>query len=111
MHDRQALELVNAIAVSLAGSPLQSAFLSAPLVQMLRAGGPAAETYPAGLTRREVEVLHLIASGATNRQIADALSISVRTVTTHVTNILNKTNCDNRTAATAFAIQHNLAAT
>ena len=107
----QALALVEATAQTLQGSPLQSVFLSAPLVRMLRAGESAAEPYPAGLTAREVEVLRLVATGATNGQIADALHISVRTVTTHVTNILNKTNCDNRTAATAFAIQHDLVST
>ncbi len=108
---QQAVEIVETIVRSLKGSPLQTAFFSAPLVQALYAVQPAAELFPAGLTAREVEVLRLIASGATNHQIADALSISVRTVTTHVTNILNKTNCDNRTAATAFALQHKLAST
>ena len=107
----QALTLVKAIVQTVQGSPLQSAFLDAPLVRILRADKPAADPYPAGLTAREVEVLRLIASGATNRQIADALHISVRTVTTHVTNILNKTNSDNRTAATAFALRHDLVST
>ncbi len=44
----------------------------------------------------------------TNRQIGEALHISVRTVNTHVTNILNKIACDNRTAAATFATQHGL---
>lgn len=69
---------------------------------------PQKASYPAGLTGREVEVLRLVASGMTNQQVAEALHISPRTVNTHMTNILNKTNCDNRTAATAFAIQHHL---
>jgi DNA-binding NarL/FixJ family response regulator len=67
-----------------------------------------ARRYPAGLTQREVEVLQLVATGATNKQVADTLHISVRTVNTHMTNILNKIGCDNRTAAAAFAIQHHL---
>ena len=53
-------------------------------------------------------MLRQVAKGATNQQIADNLYISVRTVNTHMTNILNKINCDNRTAATVYAIQHNL---
>ena len=69
---------------------------------------PEKPVYPAGLTEREIEVLRLVASGATNQHVANVLHISVRTVNTHMTNILNKTGCDNRTAASAFAIQNNL---
>jgi DNA-binding CsgD family transcriptional regulator/tetratricopeptide (TPR) repeat protein len=69
---------------------------------------PEKPAYPAGLTEREIEVLRLVASGATNQHVANVLHISVRTVNTHMTNILNKTGCDNRTAASAFAIQNNL---
>ena len=60
-------------------------------------------TYPDGLSQREVEVLRLVASGMTNQEIADRLFISVGTVSTHVKNLLNKTNCANRTEATAYA--------
>ena len=59
--------------------------------------------YPDDLTRREVEVLRLIASGKTDREIADELFISVRTVGFHVGNILNKVNAVNRTEAAAYA--------
>jgi DNA-binding CsgD family transcriptional regulator/tetratricopeptide (TPR) repeat protein len=69
---------------------------------------PPATQYPAGLTSREVEVLRFVVQGATNRQIAAALHISDRTVNTHLTHILNKIGCDNRTAAAAFALQHGL---
>jgi DNA-binding NarL/FixJ family response regulator len=69
---------------------------------------PSAEQHPAGLTAREVEVLRLVAQGATNRQIAATLHISDRTVNTHLTNILNKIGCENRTAAAAFALQNGL---
>jgi DNA-binding NarL/FixJ family response regulator len=69
---------------------------------------PKSPTVPAGLTQREVEVLQLVARGASNRQVADALQISVRTVNTHMTNILNKTGLENRTAASSYAMQHNL---
>ena len=69
------------------------------------------DDYPAGLTTREIDVLKLVANGASNQQVADILHISVRTVNTHMTNILNKTGCDNRTAASVFAFQHNLVTT
>ncbi|MBM7505954.1 LuxR C-terminal-related transcriptional regulator [Agromyces aurantiacus] len=71
-------------------------------------GRPAAS---AGLTRREVEVLRLIAAGRSNRQIADELFLSERTVARHVSNILGKLGLANRAAATAFAFEHGLTAT
>ncbi len=112
---RQARELIDQAAHSLAQSPLQQIFLSSQWVKQIeeleQAPTPERLTYPAGLTGREVEVLRLVARGATNQQVADALRISVRTVNTHITNILNKTGCENRTAASAFAIQHHLVST
>ena len=64
--------------------------------------------YPDGLTQREVEVLRLIAAGKTDRQIADELFISIRTVGNHVSNILNKTAASNRTEAATYASRHDL---
>ena len=70
---------------------------------------PLHETYPHGLTAREVEVLRLVAAGKTNREIGAALSLSERTVNIHVTHILTKTDSSNRAAAAAFALRHGLA--
>jgi DNA-binding CsgD family transcriptional regulator len=64
--------------------------------------------YPDGLTKREVEVLSLIAEGRSNRDIAGSLFISLNTVARHVANILAKTNCANRTEATAYAYKEHL---
>lgn len=61
-----------------------------------------------GLTPRELEVLHLLAGGKTNRDIASALIISERTVDRHVSNILGKLGVPSRTAATAYAYEHHL---
>jgi DNA-binding NarL/FixJ family response regulator len=69
---------------------------------------PARRAYPGGLTEREVEVLILVVQGKSNRIIADEPYISLRTVSTHVTNILNKTNAANRTEAARYASQHEL---
>jgi DNA-binding NarL/FixJ family response regulator len=63
----------------------------------------SSEVYPAGLTRREVEVLRLVAAGKGNREIAQSLFVSANTVANHVSNILAKTNTANRTEAAAFA--------
>jgi DNA-binding NarL/FixJ family response regulator len=65
-------------------------------------------TYPAGLTRREVEVLRLVAQGLTNAQIAEQLIISLHTVNAHVRSIFNKLNVNSRNAVTRFAIAHKL---
>lgn len=61
-----------------------------------------------GLSRREMEVLRLVAAGRTNKAIANELCISERTVDRHVSNILAKTGVRSRTAATAFAYRNNL---
>jgi DNA-binding CsgD family transcriptional regulator/tetratricopeptide (TPR) repeat protein len=63
---------------------------------------------PAGLTAREVEVLRLVAQGKSNRQIAEALVISERTVINHLASVFNKTGVTNRAGAAAFAMRHGL---
>jgi DNA-binding NarL/FixJ family response regulator len=128
---RQAMELVQNIAADLQDERLRNSFLTSPMVRELTNATRAAESTeaeidrqeptadgpvpqpdrqssPAGLTPREIEVLRLVAQGATNRAIAEALTISVRTVNTHVTHILNKTDCANRAAAAIFAARHGL---
>jgi ATP/maltotriose-dependent transcriptional regulator MalT len=61
-----------------------------------------------GLTGRELEVLRLVASGKSNREIAAALVISEHTVARHVQNIFAKVNVSSRAAAGAFAFEHDL---
>jgi DNA-binding NarL/FixJ family response regulator len=61
-----------------------------------------------GLTARELEVLRLLAAGRTNREIASELVVSEHTVARHVQNILRKLGVSSRTAATAFAFEHEL---
>lgn len=66
---------------------------------------------PAGLTPREVEVLTLIARGASSRQAAQALGITAKTAGTHIERIYSKTGASTRSTATLFAMQHGLLAT
>jgi predicted ATPase/DNA-binding CsgD family transcriptional regulator len=80
---------------------LEIAPSSSPLVQ------PSA-TYPGSLTAREVEVLQLLAQGLTNEQIAEQLVISPRTVNAHLTAIYSKIQVSSRSAATRYAIEHQL---
>jgi DNA-binding CsgD family transcriptional regulator len=61
-----------------------------------------------GLTPRELEVLRLVAAGKTNRDIAAELVVSEHTVARHVQNIFGKLGVSSRTAATAFAFEHDL---
>ena len=61
-----------------------------------------------GLTGREVEVLGLVATGRTNRQIATELVISEKTVARHISNIFSKLQLSSRSAATAYAYKHDL---
>jgi DNA-binding CsgD family transcriptional regulator len=63
---------------------------------------------PAGLTPREIEVLSLIARGASTRQVAHTLGITVKTAGTHIERIYTKIGASTRSTATLFAMQHGL---
>ncbi len=75
-------------------------------VDSLRASPLAAAAH--GLTQRELQVLRLVAGGATNRSIAAELVLSERTIDRHVSNIFAKLRVSSRAAATAYAYQHDL---
>jgi DNA-binding NarL/FixJ family response regulator len=66
------------------------------------------ESLPANLTGREAKVLQLVAKGMSNRQIALEMGLSAKTVANHLTHIFNKTMCENRVSATAFALRNGL---
>lgn len=68
----------------------------------------AASSATHGLTRREQEVLRLVATGDTNKSIASKLSLSEKTIERHVGNILEKLGVPSRTAATTYAHEHRL---
>jgi two-component system, NarL family, response regulator LiaR len=60
------------------------------------------------LTAREMEILLLMAEGKTNQEIADELFIALKTVKTHVSNILSKLEVQDRTQAVIYAFKHEL---
>ncbi len=64
----------------------------------------ATQSQTGRLTPRELQTLHLLAGGKTNKEIANILGISLGTVELHVTHILTKFNCDNRTQAVLLAV-------
>ena len=76
------------------------------------AGGEVASQirreWPAGLSDREVEVLRLVARGRSKREVADALTVSVNTVDTHVRHVYEKIGVATRAGAAIFAMEHDL---
>jgi len=66
------------------------------------------ETYPAGLSAREVEVLCLVAQGMKNAVVAEELFISPRTVDRHLNSVYHKLGVSSRAAATRFALEREL---
>jgi DNA-binding CsgD family transcriptional regulator len=77
--------------------------------QLMPAASPSTPDPYAQLTEREIEVLHLLAGGLTNAQIAEKLIVSPRTVHAHVRSIYSKLGVTSRSAATRYAIQHQIA--
>ena len=73
-----------------------------------RRSAPPPAGRPRGLTEREVEVLRLIARGASNREVARRLVISPKTVGRHVENVYAKIDVSSRAAAAVFAMEHRL---
>jgi DNA-binding CsgD family transcriptional regulator len=69
---------------------------------------PPCSASPTRLTKREVEVLRLVAQGLTDSQVAERLVISPRTVNFHLTSIYRKLAVSSRAAATRYAIEHHL---
>src|SRR4029079_10198534 len=60
------------------------------------------------LTKREIEILRLVAQGLSDAQVAERLVLSPRTVNAHLTSIYNKLGVNSRSAATRFAIERGL---
>jgi DNA-binding CsgD family transcriptional regulator len=78
------------------------------LAQLQRVPARSSSGASLGLTRREVEVLHLVADGLNDKEIASALTLSEHTVHRHISNILAKLGLSSRAAAVAHAVRHGL---
>ena len=100
------LEEALSMATGLGMKPLMERVTTRQQEMAFQPSAPAA--YPDGLTQREVEVLRLIALGKNNREVAEELVISLRTVAHHVTSILSKTGSANRTEAAGYATRQGL---
>ncbi|MGW8251245.1 MAG: response regulator [Anaerolineales bacterium] len=109
-------DLVQAVREAYQGKVQLHPDIARKLMSALAAEKNASQAAPEGhvpeladLTEREQEVLSLIAKGMNNRQIADHLVISEKTVKTHVSSILSKLGVEDRTQAAIWALKHGLA--
>lgn len=101
---RTTLREAHDIAVSIGAEPLRLAIeASASMGRVDLGDGPGASEAPFDLTSRERQVLALVASGLTNRQIGERLFITEKTASVHVSNILGKLGVTSRTQAGAVA--------
>ena len=100
LKDTEADELRRAIKAAAAGQVQLSPRAAARLMREVRAPDS-----PEALTERETDVLRLLAQGKSNKEIAVALSLSEKTVKTHVSNILGKLNVPSRTQAALYAVR------
>lgn len=98
-------EIADAIRQTAAGNPVMAAQVTGKMLERLR---HPETTLHESLTAREREILQLMAEGKANQVIADELYISLKTVKTHVSNILTKLDVYDRTQAVVYAFQHNL---
>jgi DNA-binding NarL/FixJ family response regulator len=104
-------EVLTGLRTVLAGRPYLSAEIGLALLARTAAPPPPAPPAVVTLTRREREILHLVADGLTTAQIADQLFTSKRTVETHRQNILEKTGCRNTAALISYASTQGLLTT
>jgi DNA-binding NarL/FixJ family response regulator len=98
LKDTEAEELIRAIKAAAAGQVQLSPKAAARLLREVRA-----PENPEVLTERETEVLRLLGSGQSNKEIAQTLVIGEKTVKTHVSNVLAKLNVRSRTQAAIYA--------
>jgi DNA-binding NarL/FixJ family response regulator len=102
LKDAPRQELFEAILHTAKGESLLGQAVAARLVERMR--GPTAEA----LSSREIDVLTLVAKGASNRQIADQLFVTEATVKTHLIHIYSKLNVSDRTSAVTMALEQGI---
>jgi DNA-binding NarL/FixJ family response regulator len=111
--DAVARSAINECAATIAGQHVRDQFLERAMARIPEAAAAtprqAAKKAFDGLTDREREVAILVMQGHSNRQIAQMLVLSERTVTTHIGNILSKLNLNSRTQIARWALEKGLA--
>ena len=115
LKDIQPRDLVQAVRETYQGKAQLHPDIARRLMTAVSGEAPVQPVKPAalpealqGLTDREQEVLGMIAQGCTNREIAEKMVISAKTVKTHVSNLLDKLGLEDRTRAAIWALKHGL---
>jgi DNA-binding NarL/FixJ family response regulator len=108
LKNLDAAELFDLIAGVARGEAAITRTMAARLIKGLSTQHDAGDQIEELLTEREVEVLRLVAQGVSNPEIADRLYISINTVKTHLSSILDKLQVENRTQAATYAVQKGL---
>ncbi len=109
LKDVKPLELIAAIRKAARGEAVLHPFVATRLMQSLQTKPTNSDGVTTELSKRELEVLRLIAEGITNAEIAERLFISEKTVKSHVSNILSKLHLADRTQAAVYAWRNGLA--
>ncbi|ESU32157.1 LuxR family transcriptional regulator [Bacillus sp. 17376] len=102
----KASEIAKAVRVTYSGQPVLEPEVTGKMMMKMRRKNNV-ELHEE-LTEREMEVLKLIAEGKTNQEIAEELFIALKTVKTHVSNILSKLQVQDRTQAVIYAFRHSI---
>lgn len=105
LKDLDADELFSLLAGVMRNEVAMTRAMASRLLKIMTNNGKHKSNAESELTEREIEVLHLLAQGASNPQIAEELVITVNTVKSHISHILTKLQVDNRTQAATYAMQ------
>ena len=106
-------DIASGIRATAAGESLISTRIAARVLDHIRGeadgNGTDRETAGAGLSKREIQILRLVADGKENKEIAQELFISPQTVKNHISNILAKLQIENRIQAAVYAVRNRIA--
>lgn len=102
-----AKRIADAIRETVQGKTVLEPEVTVKMMEKMRSGTPEQPLHEE-LTLRELETLLLLAQGKSNQEIADELFISLKTVKTHVSNVLSKLDVQDRTQAVIYAFHHKL---
>ena len=108
LKDMEPEELIEQIRLAGQGKMALSAELTQVLAQAIRGRPAASQAQPSMLTKREKDVLKLIAKGQSNKMIARSLDIAEGTVKVHVKRLLSKLGMRSRTEAAVWVVENEL---
>ena len=109
LKDADSFEVTRALRTVASGGSILDAAMTARLFHQFRSISEQSDKRNSeGLTDRELEILSLIASGASNREIGERIFLSEKTIKNYITSIFQKLQTTDRTQAAVYAIQHGL---